>query len=77
MRRFVLLLAIAATACGAESVRFSKRALMIDANEGCAIADVNKDGKPDIIAGRCWYAAPDFVPRPLRLIEDWQSWNAV
>ena len=51
-------------------VRFSKRCLMIDRNEGCAIADVNKDGKPDIIAGTHWYAAPDFVPRPLREIPE-------
>ncbi len=74
MKRIVFFLAIAATAVGAESVRFTKRALAIDANEGCAIADVNKDGKPDIVAGRNWFAAPDFVPRPLRLIEDWQSY---
>lgn len=47
-------------------VTFSKRCLMIDRNEGCAIADVNKDGKPDIIAGTHWYAAPDFIPRPVR-----------
>lgn len=68
-----LVLAIAGASAG-EGVRFTKRALMIDCNEGCAIADVNKDGKPDIVAGRNWYAAPDFVPRPLRLIEDWKSY---
>lgn len=74
MRRLALALAVAASAAGAESVRFSKRTLVIDCNEGCAIADVNRDGKADIVAGRNWYAAPDFVPRPLRLIEDWQSY---
>jgi hypothetical protein len=47
-------------------VKFSKRCLMQNLNEGCVIADVNKDGKPDIIAGTHWYAAPDFVPRPVR-----------
>jgi hypothetical protein len=39
---------------------------MLSPNEGCAIADVNRDGKPDIVAGTHWFAAPDFVPRPLR-----------
>jgi hypothetical protein len=52
------------------TVKFSKRCLMIDRNEGCAVADVNRDGKLDIIAGTHWYAAPDFVPHPLREIPE-------
>ena len=52
------------------TVKFSKRCLIFDMNEGCAVADVNKDGKPDVIAGEHWYAAPDFIPRPLRHIEN-------
>ena len=39
---------------------------MLNQNEGCAAADVNRDGKPDVIAGTHWYAAPEFIPRPLR-----------
>ncbi len=50
----------------AQGLKFSKRCLMFDLNEGCAIADVNKDGKLDVIAGTHWYAAPDFIPRPVR-----------
>lgn len=57
---------------GKDGVRFTVRCLMIDRNEGCAIADVNRDGRPDAIAGRNWYPAPDFIPRPLRTIEDWR-----
>ena len=53
---------------------FEIKALALDANEGCAIADVNKDGKPDVIAGRNWYPAPGFIPRPLRTIEDWNGY---
>ena len=48
------------------SVRFSKRCLMISPNESCAIADVNRDGKPDIIAGTHWFPAPDFTAHLLR-----------
>ena len=51
-------------------VKFSKRCLIYDMNEGCAVADVNNDGRPDVIAGEHWYAAPDFIPRPLRRIEN-------
>jgi hypothetical protein len=45
---------------------FSARCLMVNPNEGCAVADVNRDGRLDIIAGTHWYGAPDFVPRPVR-----------
>ncbi|MGQ9573738.1 MAG: FG-GAP repeat domain-containing protein [Thermoguttaceae bacterium] len=57
-----------AAACEAAgpALKFSKRCLMISPNEGCALGDVNRDGKPDIVAGTHWFAAPDFVPRPLR-----------
>ncbi len=27
-----------------------------------------------MVAGRNWYAAPDFKPRPLRTIEDWNGY---
>jgi len=45
---------------------FTGRCLMVSPNEGCAVADVNRDGKPDIVAGTHWYAAPEFIPRPVR-----------
>ena len=47
-------------------LKFFRRCLMVSPNEGCAIADVDRDGKLDIIAGTHWFAAPDFVPRPVR-----------
>ena len=51
-------------------LKFSKRCLMIGPNEGCAGVDVNRDNVLDIIAGTHWYAGPDFVPRPLRDIDE-------
>jgi len=67
-------LGILTTCCLAQAepptVKFSKRCLMINLNEGCAIADINHDGKPDIVAGTHWYAGPDFIPRPLREIPE-------
>ena len=48
--------------------------LFLDANEGVAVADVNRDGVPDVIAGRNWFAGPDFTPRPLRSIADWNGY---
>lgn len=55
-------------------VKFKVQRLTVDANEGIDVADVDKDGKIDVIAGRNWYRAPDFVPHPLRSIEDWNGY---
>ncbi len=80
---FALMLAcgVATLTCGArileageEPLRFRAQLLFTDANEGSAIADVDQDGRVDVIAGRNWFAAPEFTPRPLRSIEDWDGY---
>ncbi len=53
-----------------KDLSFSVKLLAVDANEGCAIVDVNNDGILDIVAGRNWFAGPDYIPRALRAIED-------
>lgn len=50
------------------AARFKVKWLAIDTNEGCDIGDINKDGHLDIVAGRNWFAGPDFLPRPVRSI---------
>ena len=57
----------------ATTVRFEKQLLMVNPNEGCAVADVNRDGHLDVIAGTHWFAAPEFAPRPLRQIEEFRD----
>ena len=61
------------TQAGEGTLRFSKKLLLVSPNEGCAMGDVNKDGKLDIIAGTHWFAAPDFAARPLRNIEEFRD----
>ena len=56
------------------SLKFTAKLLTVDANEGIDLADVNGDGKTDVIAGRNWFAAPEFLPRPLRSIGDWNGY---
>jgi len=50
-------------------VTFKKKLLCVDPNEGIDVGDINNDGHLDIIAGRHWYAGPDFVPRHVRNLE--------
>ncbi|MCC6729052.1 MAG: VCBS repeat-containing protein [Chthonomonadales bacterium] len=33
--------------------------------EGAAVADVNRDGKLDVLAGNLWYEAPDWAPHEI------------
>ena len=35
-------------------------------SEGVAVADVNRDGRLDVIAGNFWYEAPDWIPHEIR-----------
>lgn len=34
--------------------------------EGATVADVNRDGRPDILAGNLWYEAPHWTPHEIR-----------
>lgn len=76
--RNALMLCLLAVGCSAavagDDIQFEIRKLAHDLNEGIDIADFNKDGKPDIVAGRMWYPNPDFVPHPVRDIADWNGY---
>jgi hypothetical protein len=63
-----------ATADDAKSIKFRVQPLVIDGNEGMAAGDIDGDKVPDLVAGRSWYRSPDFVPRPVRVIEDWNGY---
>jgi hypothetical protein len=40
-------------------------------SEGVAVADVNKDGKMDVLNGEAWYEAPDWKMHPIRKLGDY------
>lgn len=65
---FVLLaLLLAATPRPAE-IPFEKVTLDLGANETASIADVNGDGKLDVISGENWYEAPSWKKHAFREI---------
>lgn len=45
---------------------FSKHTLDLGANETCAFADINRDGKLDIVSGENWFAAPRWEKHRFR-----------
>ncbi len=73
MRQFsscvLSLLVSYAISTAAEEVRFEK--IVLDREfqaEACAVADINRDGKPDIVVGDSWYEAPDWTRHPFRTV---------
>ncbi len=47
-------------------IAFEKITLDLGASETCAFADVNGDGRLDIVSGENWYEAPNWTPHKFR-----------
>lgn len=71
MRRVVVTLAVAALAllfAGSrpEDILFEKHTIDVGASETCAFADINSDGRFDILSGEYWYEAPLWTKHKFR-----------
>jgi hypothetical protein len=61
---------LAAEPAGEEKiVSFTKKRLFITNYQAAAVADINRDGKPDIVSGPYWFSGPDFEPHAFRANE--------
>src|SRR3954451_8486309 len=47
-------------------IRFEKQTIDLGANEACTFADINGDGKLDIVSGENWYEAPQWKQHRFR-----------
>jgi len=74
MKRNLILLALGVAASIAwtvgrpDEVPFRKHEIDLGSSEPCAVADVNGDGKLDIISGENWYEAPRWTKHKFRNI---------
>ncbi len=60
-------LAAPAAAADASAITWKKTVLSTKfVSEGVGIADVNKDGKMDVMTGEVWFEAPDWKPHRIR-----------
>src|SRR5262245_51507626 len=62
-----------ATAVAADGKTITWKKTVLDRkfrSEGVAVADVNKDGKIDVLNGEYWYEAPDWTPHELQPFVD-------
>ncbi len=67
-------LSIAAAQQPAPPIQWKKTVLdKVFRSEGVAIADVNKDGKMDILNGEAWYEAPDWKMHEIRKLGDYKD----
>ena len=65
----VIFLCLTTSTFAADGVRFKMHRIGNERTEACGVADFNKDGKLDVVAGEFIYLAPDWKPVKFRSIE--------
>jgi hypothetical protein len=73
MKRYILpalalIGSIAWTVGRTDEISFRKHELDLGSNEACAFADINGDGKLDIVSGENWYESPRWIKHKFRTI---------
>ena len=84
MIRNILLLLLALTLAASiawtigrpDEVPFHKHEIDLGANEPCAFADINGDGKLDIVSGENWYDAPRWTRHKFRSLSEKASFQS-
>ncbi len=76
MRILALVLAgaVLLVAVGSDEIPFRKHTIDIGRSETCAIADVNRDGRLDIISGENWFEAPAWTRHKFRELPFWDNY---
>jgi hypothetical protein len=75
MKLFAIAAALFIPLAGADSGEIGFKKTILDRefrSEGVAVADVNHDGKLDVLAGALWYEAPDWKPHEIAPVQKFQ-----
>src|SRR5580692_11106071 len=64
----LLFASIARTVTRPDDIPFEKHTIDLGASEAAAVADINGDGKLDIISGENWYQAPSWTKHKFRTL---------
>ena len=79
MRRLfasLLVASLATVASAKDPPAITWKKTVLDAkfrSEGVAVADVNKDGKLDVLCGQLWYEAPNWTPHEMQKVQDYKD----
>src|SRR5215475_4661718 len=57
-----------------KTVHFTKKRLFVNNYQAASVADINRDGKPDIVSGAYWFEGPDYTPHAFRANEGATDW---
>ncbi|MDQ2901230.1 MAG: VCBS repeat-containing protein, partial [Acidobacteriota bacterium] len=66
--------AIAWTVARPPDIPFAKHTIDLGSSEPCAVTDVNRDGKLDIVSGEFWYEAPKWIKHRFRTLNYTQNY---
>jgi hypothetical protein len=64
----LLFVSVAWTVTRPDDIPFEKHTIDLGASEAVAVADINGDGKLDIISGENWYQAPTWTKHKFRTL---------
>lgn len=70
----VLIAATVLLAVGSDEIPFRKHTLDLGRSESCAVADVNRDGRLDIISGENWFEGPAWTRHKFRSLPFWSNY---
>jgi hypothetical protein len=72
----LLLAAIVCFSARSPEIVFERHTIDLGISETCAIADFNKDGRPDIFSGDAWYQNPSWKRHEVRRLKEYGTYLA-
>jgi hypothetical protein len=72
----ILAIAMGCLASRSPEIRFERKTIDLGISETCAVADFNRDGRPDIFSGEAWYENPTWKRHQVRQLKEYGTYLA-